>query len=306
MEVSMGKRCILLFVFLLASCVLGGCGKDSYDHKKGEFRMYRIADDGMGLKSTKYHTMAESDDTVGVVADLLANYEAVDVREFEIKERQLFVYFSSAYYSIEGIDEVLWRAAIVKTLCQVDGIEYIEFFVEKDSLEIDGEPVGAMSELSFLDSIGGDGYTQDKYVTLFFADISGAGMKEVTARLTYDMTEPLATLLIEQLLAGPEKIEGVNTSDVRKTIPDGTVLNSLSIRDNICYVDFSKEFLNVQAQVKSEIVIYSIVNTLCELPDVNRVQFTIDGEQKQDYSDSKNFDAPFERNLDLVSGGSKG
>ena len=303
---NMVKRWMLLFVLFFVCLAAGGCGKESYDHKKGEFRLYRIADDGVGLKSTKYHVAAQIDDTVAVVAELLSNYENVDVREFEIKERQLFIYFSSAYYSLEGIDEVLQRAAIVKTLCQVESIEYVEFFVEQNSLEIDGEPVGVMSELSFLDSIGGDGYTQDKYVTLFFADVSGSGMKEVTARLTYDMTVPLATLLIEQLLAGPEKIEGVNTSDVRETIPDGTVLNSLSIRDNICYVDFSKEFLNVQAQVKSEIVIYSIVNTLCELPDVNRVQFTIDGEQRQDYGNTKHFDVPFERNLDLVSGGSKG
>ena len=67
----------------------------------------------------------------------------------------------------------------------------------------------------------------------------------------------------------------------RSTVPGGTRLNSIMIRDNVCYVDFSKEFMNVQAEVNSEIVIYSIVNTLCELSDVNKVQFTIDGEQRE-------------------------
>lgn len=300
------KRWIAVLVFLAAGSVLGGCGEDDYEHKGGEFTLYRMADDSMGLKKTKYDAKADSDDTVAVIAELLDNYEIVDVKEFEIKEGQLFIYFSSAYTNIEQIDEVLVRAAIVKTLCQVDGVEYVEFFVESEPLEIDGEPVGSMSELSFMDSIGGDGATQDKYVTLFFSDVSGMGMKEVTAKLTYDMTEPLARLLIKQLLAGPEMMEGVNTSDVRAAIPEGTTLNSLTIRDNVCYVDFSKEFANVQAEVKSEIVIYSIVNTLCELPDINRVQFTVDGEQKEAYGDTKEFDHPFERNLDLVSGGSKG
>ena len=234
------------------------------------------------------------------------NYKMADVREFEIKERQLSIYFSSAYNNLRGIDEVLQRAAIVKTLCQVQGVEYVEFFVEDTSLTIDGEPVGVMSELSILDSIGGDGSTQNKYVTLFFSDVSGMEMKEVTVLLTYDMTVPLARLLIEQILAGPEAVAGVNTSDVRPTVPGGTRLNSIMIRDNVCYVDFSKEFMNVQAEVNSEIVIYSIVNTLCELSDVNKVQFTIDGEQREVYGDTKQFDQPFERNLDLVSGGSKG
>ena len=300
------RRWPLFIVVAIAGIVLAGCDRDSYKHKKGAFILYQMADDGMGLKQSEYETVSDSDDTVEIVTELLSNYKMADVREFEIKERQLSIYFSSAYNNLRGIDEVLQRAAIVKTLCQVQGVEYVEFFVEDTSLTIDGEPVGVMSELSILDSIGGDGSTQNKYVTLCFSDVSGMEMKEVTVLLTYDMTVPLARLLIEQILAGPEAVAGVNTSDVRPTVPGGTRLNSIMIRDNVCYVDFSKEFMNVQAEVNSEIVIYSIVNTLCELSDVNKVQFTIDGEQREVYGDTKQFDQPFERNLDLVSGGSKG
>lgn len=300
------RRWMLICVFVLAGTVLAGCDYDDKAHENGAFMLYQVADDGMGLKKTPCNTVADRDDTVEAVSELLGNYKTVDIREFEIREKQLSIYFSAAYNNLKNIDEVLLRAAIVKTLCQVEGVEYVEFFVESESLMIDGEPVGVMSDLTIMDSIGGDGYTQNKYVTLFFSDLSGQGMKEVTVSLTYDMTVPLARLLVEQLLAGPEKVEGVNTSDVRATVPEGTVLNSLSIRDNVCYVDFSKEFVNVQAEVTGEIVIYSIVNTLCELPDVNKVQFTVDGGQQESYGDMKGFDVPFERNLDLVSGGSKG
>lgn len=300
------RRWAFVCAFMAAGIGFTGCNHDNSEHESGAFILYQVADDGMGLKKTQFNTIADGDDTVDAVSELLANYKTVDIREFEIREKQLSIYFSAAYNNLHDIDEVLLRAAIVKTLCQVDGVEYVEFFVENESLAIDGEPVGVMSDLTIMDSIGGNGYTQNKYVTLFFSDLSGTGMKEVTVSLTYDMTVPLARLLVEQLLAGPEKVEGVNTSDVRAAIPDGTVLNSLSIRDNVCYVDFSKEFVNIQAEVKSEIVLYSIVNTLCELPDVNKVQFTVDGGQQESYGDMKNFDAPFERNLDLVSGGSKG
>ena len=71
-------------------------------------------------------------------------------------------------------------------------------------------------------------------------------------------------------------------------------------------MDLSREFNELLKNVKSDVVVYSIVNTLCELSDVNKVQFTIDGEQKNTYGDTKKFNIPFERNLDLVSGGSKG
>lgn len=300
------RKWAALFVMLLIVCSLSACGRSGYEKKSGEFTLYQVEEDGTGLKQTPYDLKTAQDDTVEIVSELLGNYKSVDIREFQIKERQLSIYFSSAYYNVKGIDEVLLRAAIVKTLCQVDGIEYVEFFVENETLAVDGEVVGVMSELSFMNSMGSDTESQEKYVTLYFSDVSGSEMKEVTSRLTYDMTVPLARLLVEQLLAGPENIQDVNTSDVRQTIPEGTSLNSLTIRDNVCYLDLSKEFVNPQAEVKSEIVIYSIVNTLCELSDVNKVQFTIDGEQRQEYGDTKNFDAPFERNLDLVSGGSKG
>ena len=46
--------------------------------------------------------------------------------------------------------------------------------------------------------------------------------------------------------------------------------------------------------------IYSVVNTLIELPNVNKVQFSIDGEQVLKYNESMSFGEPFERNLDIV------
>ncbi|HBZ63279.1 MAG TPA: hypothetical protein DEO89_01415, partial [Lachnospiraceae bacterium] len=61
-----------------------------------------------------------------------------------------------------------------------------------------------------------------------------------------------------------------------------------------------------QADVSSGVVVYSIVNTLCELSDVSKVQFTIDGEQQETYGDIKNFTGSFERNLDMVQDASKG
>ncbi len=298
-------KSFFLILFVVAG-ILCGCSANEPKEEEGEVILYQVSENGSELKRSPYRIKADSEDTVGIVRELLESYKMIDVRDFQIKERQLSLYFSSAYKNFSGIDEVLLRAAVVKTLCQVDGVEYVEFFVDEEPLSVDGETVGVMSGLSFLDSIGGAGDTQDKYVTLYFSDVSGTGMKEVTSKLTHDMTVPLARLLVERLLEGPEELTDVNTSELRQTVPDGTTLNSLTIRDNVCYVDLSKEFDNVQAEVKSEIVIYSIVNTLCELSEVNKVQFMIDGEQQKMYGDTENFNVPFERNLDLVSGGSKG
>ncbi|MDY3774046.1 MAG: GerMN domain-containing protein [Eubacterium sp.] len=298
-------RMFIISMFVLILCC--GCQRNVAYQGKGNIILYQVAEDGSHLESAEYEMQGENKDNVVLIQELLDCFKKrADIRDFQLKEKQLTIYFLSSYYNQDKIDEVLLRASIVKTLCQLDGVEYVEFYVEEEPLTIDGENVGIMSKLSFLDSVGGEGYTQEKYVTLYFSSNEGTEMREISTKLTHDMTVPLARLLVEQLLKGPDEISDANTSEVRDTIPSGTKLNSLTIRDHVCYVDFSREFMNVQADVKGAVVVYSIVNTLCELSDVSKVQFTIDGEQQETYGDVKDFAGSFERNLDMVRGASKG
>ena len=298
-------RMFIISMFVLILCC--GCQRNVAYQGKGNIILYQVAEDGSHLESAEYEMQGENKDNVVLIQELLDCFKKrADIRDFQLKEKQLTIYFLSSYYNQDKIDEVLLRASIVKTLCQLDGVEYVEFYVEEEPLTIDGENVGIMSKLSFLDSVGGEGYTQEKYVTLYFSSNEGTEMREISTKLTHDMTVPLARLLVEQLLKGPDEISDANTSEVRDTIPSGTKLNSLTIRDHVCYVDFSREFMNMQADVKGVVVVYSIVNTLCELSDVSKVQFTIDGEQQETYGDVKDFAGSFERNLDMVQGASKG
>ncbi|MDD7349729.1 MAG: GerMN domain-containing protein [Clostridiales bacterium] len=298
-------RMFIISMFVLILCC--GCQRNVAYQGKGNIILYQVAEDGSHLESAEYEMQGENKDNVVLIQELLDCFKKrADIRDFQLKEKQLTIYFLSSYYNQDKIDEVLLRASIVKTLCQLDGVEYVEFYVEEEPLTIDGENVGIMSKLSFLDSVGGEGYTQEKYVTLYFSSNEGTEMREISTKLTHDMTVPLARLLVEQLLKGPDEISDANTSEVRDTIPSGTKLNSLTIRDHVCYVDFSREFMNMQADVKGAVVVYSIVNTLCELSDVSKVQFTIDGEQQETYGDVKDFAGSFERNLDMVRGASKG
>ena len=87
---------------------------------------------------------------------------------------------------------------------------------------------------------------------------------------------------------------------MQATIPSGTKVNKISVKDNTCYLDLSSDFLDKRDNISDEVTIYSVVNTLVKLSNINKVQFSIDGEQVLLYNDSINFGEPFERNLDLV------
>ena len=96
--------------------------------------------------------------------------------------------------------------------------------------------------------------------------------------------------LMELLIAGPQN------NNLTKTIPDGTKINKAELKKDVLYLDLSKEFIENHAggEEQESITIYSIVNTMTRLTEVNSVKILIDGEENKAFKDNKiKFDDPF-------------
>ena len=65
-------------------------------------------------------------------------------------------------------------------------------------------------------------------------------------------------------------------------------------------MNLDTSFWTKSYNVSSDVMIYSIVNSLTELSSVNRVQITIDTEGAVDLKDHASLQPSYERNLDLV------
>lgn len=107
---------------------------------------------------------------------------------------------------------------------------------------------------------------------------------------------------VKELLDNPYKrlmellIEGPQNVNLSKTIPDGTKVNKAEIKGDILYLDLSKEFIENHAggEEAESATIYSIVNTMTNLTEVNAVKILIDGEENKSFKDNKiKFDDPF-------------
>lgn len=210
--------------------------------------------------------------------------------------------FDTSYMEEKGTTEVLRRAAIVKSLCQIEGVDYVQFEVDGQPLtDSNGNMIGLMAGGDFIDNTSGDENSQQtSRLSVYFADTSGEGLVEIPIEITYDTTMSIEKLVIEQMISGPYTIDGVDRESVLPTVPEDTKLLKVSIKDSVCYVDFSEEFFDKSSDITNEVAVYSVVNSLVELPSINKVQFTIEGAQEAFYRDSIVFDQPFERNLDLV------
>ena len=289
------KKIIISMFLIMAAGILVSCGKSK--EEMDSYLVYYLNQDMTGLVEGTMESPHKKKDTNAVVADLLkqlqttgedANLkspisENVDVLDFELKNHQMSISFSAAYYERSGVEETLSRAAIVETLCQLDEIHYVEFYVEDQPLMLSGKE-------------------QSRQVTLYLSNRTGDKLRAVTTSVTYNAATPLAELLINQLIQADEVIAGQKgkLKDVKPAIPKETVVNHITIRDQICYVDLGNGFNDLLAEISSEVTVYSIVNTLCELSNVNRVQFTIDGEAQEQYGEMNSFHSVLERNLNLV------
>ena len=107
---------------------------------------------------------------------------------------------------------------------------------------------------------------------------------------------------VKELVDNPYKklmellMEGPQNSSLSKTIPDGTKINKAELKKDVLYLDLSKEFIenHVGGEEQESITIYSIVNTMTRLTEVNAVKILIDGEENKAFKDSKiKFDDPF-------------
>lgn len=120
-------------------------------------------------------------------------------------------------------------------------------------------------------------------VTLYFVDPS-----------TDTLIPEARNLDAKELLENPyEKvanllIEGSENEMVGKSIPEGTILNKVSLNGEEIIIDFNEKFVE-NADVHSEEflqIVYSIVDTELEFSDVSSVSFLINGEKFDGLQDS--------------------
>ena len=82
-------------------------------------------------------------------------------------------------------------------------------------------------------------------------------------------------------------IEGPKNEKNKKIIPENIKLNKNYLEDDCVVLDFSKELLNYSKKDKNEKtnIVNSIVNTLTQLTEVNKVKILIDGKENNEFKD---------------------
>lgn len=130
-------------------------------------------------------------------------------------------------------------------------------------------------------------------VKLHFPD-KNAEKLNVEKRTLNVYDKNIAKASIEALIDGPRDKKDTSS------IPKDTILLNIYIKENICFVDFSKEFIsNHSGGSAGELMtLYSIVNTLTEYKTIKGVQILVEGEKGRSLGNII-LDKPLKRKIEV-------
>ena len=304
------KHIINLILIICMVVLLCGCEDDTQSNHKNENEMvvYYVNKDATEIVNETYEN--KTADPLELAKDLLKQLhrngkvetkrsaipQSVNVQSVKIKDGIAVVDFDESYVEMNPQREVLCRAAVVLTLTQIKGIDYVAFTLNGTQYSrSDGVVIGNMKASDFVSDLGNgkNPFTTADF-TLYFSNEEGTKLKplKLSDKNYGDMSKE--QFIVERLIKGPKK------KGYKATLSPNLKLVSCMTSNNICYVDFDENFATEQSEVSNTMVIFSIVDSLSELPDVHKVQISINGNSALKYHDDLSLSEPFLRNLDII------
>ena len=290
----------MLLWLLAVAVLLAGCGKKQ--EPESSYKVYYVNTTGTRLMESAYNPQAQTfeemmDELMEQLQTAPTGYvsalpEGVSINGYERGIDALRIDFSTGYYSLSNTEEVLLRAAVVKTFSQIPGVTKVMITVDKEQLkDEEGEPVPAMDANSFIDTKEG-GINSYQYATLilYFANAQGDLIAKETRNLHYSSNMVLERVVVEQLIAGPE------TSGLKAVLGSNVRIQNVYIQDGVCTINFDEGFNNAPSEspLDPEAALYAVVDSICETCDnITGVKFEIDGESDTLFRDTVDLNQVF-------------
>lgn len=298
---------IYICLFLLMGIFMTGCEKQEEHQGKNLYQIYYLNRDETRIEPQEYFTDTEDSgklieeliEVMTTIPDDVGFHEPVhnfSIVGYNLLDHQLTIDVDEKYRSMSVTTEVLTRAAIVRTLTQIPGIKYVTMRVNQEELTDNlGNAVGMMSAEQFLDNTGKEinSYEKAKLV-LYFTSKDGKQLVKANRTVVYNSNISMEKLVVEQLIGGP------SSDEIYPTLNPNTKIVNVTVKDGICYVNLDESFLEQQSNVTPQVALYSLVNSLVELQNVNKVQISINGETDLVFRETFNLKTVFERNLDIL------
>ena len=190
---------------------------------------------------------------------------------WRLTEDTLFLHFSQELAQLDGMELTLAASCLARTFLELTGAGKLVLTADGRLLNGENSLILTRDQLILrddsLDQLRGEH-------TVYYTGADRRYLLGHSISLDLSNREELPALLLEQLLTPPQETE------LRSPAPAGTKLRSVQVTDGLCTVDLSREFENRRFYANSAqlLSLMAIVNTLCDLEEIDRVAFLVEGE----------------------------
>lgn len=210
----------------------------------------------------------------------------------EISENRIAtVNFSEEFSANTDLENNLAVCTVVLTLCETGKVDKVAVHVNGTEIIGQGKmPLGALGKDDIVNAADPEKIAAQKTVKLYYPNTTASELVLEERALPVDGGK------IDEITVLTELIKGTTIPDAVSVIPAAAKVLSCETKDGICYVNFSKDFIEKKPQGSSSetMLIESIVYTLTELEGVDKVMFLIEGEKIEVYGQMV-FNETFER-----------
>ncbi len=189
---------------------------------------------------------------------------------------------------------LLARYTLIYTACGVEEVQKVKLFLE-------GAPLMSLSTGKPLEALGtadiGTAMPQsggEILLTLYFPDKAGKYLMPDSRKVTLQDGQTAENAVVAEILRGP------SASHLAPAVSEETKLISAETKNGVCFVNMDDTFIenNTGDREKEKMAVYSIVNSLCTLPNVKEVRFLTCGEVVRNFG-RLYIDAPLSENKTL-------
>lgn len=192
------------------------------------------------------------------------------LRSWALEGKKLTLDFDPELGQLSGVDLTIAAGCLARTFLPMTGAETLV-------LTAGGELLGGQTTMRLT---AGDISLRDdsldrlmQELTVYYTDANRRYLIGQEVRVDPSAQESVPFQLLELLLTPPE------SGDLRSALPVGTEIHSVAVKDGLCTVELSPSFENRRfySQTGQLLSLMSMVNTLTALPQIDRVEFYVNG-----------------------------
>lgn len=277
------KRILSLLLIISLLLPLAGCATGRI-HTPGNFYYRRTEteyDGTDGIISPEQRELKDIQDDIGaILQEYLSGPASNDLEspfprdtelvQWQMIQTSLHINLNTAFAELSGIDLTIACACIARTMLELTDATTIRICA--DGALLNGSTYMIMTnENMHLSDDSIDKLRTD--LTLYYTDAKRRYLIGHNVRVNLAAQDDVVSYLVEQLMIPPSGLGLISA------LPSGTKLLGSSVDDGVCTLDFSMDFEhNAFPQSHAQrVTLLSLVNTLTQLEDIDRVEFHLEG-----------------------------